>query len=176
MTNDIKQELKIDQDCIDAYKDIADNMTGLIKNMKKELDSDCYFDKLKSYLFLTNLHDFIKTGMRTINSSMLAGYAIHKENFPFECELLTENKHRALSIFEQEDQDSEDQDSEDENPLVGLLKALEAGLSGKGRLRVTKISGEDDEKPEESEVNKKLREELLKKARLANENERFETA
>lgn len=176
MTNDIKQELKIDEDCINAYKDIANKMANLIKNMKKDLDSDCYFDKLKSYLFLTNLHDFIKTGLRTINSSILAGYAIHKENFPFECELLTENKHRELSIFEQEDQDSENQDSENEDPLIGLLKALEAGLSGKGRLRVTKISGEDDKKPEESEVNKKLREELLKKAGLANENERFETA
>lgn len=175
MTNDIKQELKIDEDCIDAYKDMANKMTNLIKNMKKDLDSDCYFDKLKSYLFLTNLHDFIKTGLRTINSSILAGYAIHKENFPFECELLTENKHRALSIFEQEDQDSENQDSENEDPLIGLLKALEAGLSGKARVGVAKISGEDDSQPE-SEVNKKLREELLKKAGLANENERLETA
>src|SRR5690606_16061419 len=148
MTNDIKQELKIDQDCIDAYKDIADNMTGLIKNMKKNLASDCYFDKLKSYLFLTNLHDFIKTGMRTINSSMRAGYASHKESVRFECERVTDSKHRELSMFEQGDQDAENQESEDEDRLVDLLRALEAGLSGKGRVRVKKISGEDDKKPE----------------------------
>src|SRR5690606_23842298 len=110
------------------------------------------------------------------NSSMRSGYAIHKENCPFECELWTENKHRELSIFEQEDQDSENQDPEDEDALVDLLKALEAGLSGNGRLRAQKIAGADDKKPEESEVNKKRREELLKKAGLANENERFETA
>ena len=114
--------------------------------------------------------------MRTINSSILAGYAIHKENLPFECELLTENKHRELSIFVKENGDEEQEESDNENPLIGLLKDLGAALSGKAKMHVAKITDNDDKQSEESEVNKKLREELLKKAGLTDENERFETA
>lgn len=141
---------KIDKDAIEELKRMAKKAISNIEELINDLDGDCYFDIMRAFSGIIAINEICKSAMKGINSSLLAGYALLKYQFPVESSLIAENKERELSIFEKTEDNANDE-------LNMKIKGLFELLTGKK---------EGGEEKEESQVNKELREKLLKKAGL----------
>lgn len=141
---------KIDKDAIEALKIMAKNAISGIEGLINDLDGDCYFDIMRAFSGIIAINEICESAMKCINSSLLAGYALLKYQFPVERSLIAENKERELSIFEKTEDNVNDE-------LNMKIKGLYEMLTG--------IKTENEDK-EESECNKKLRERLMKEAGL----------
>lgn len=142
---------KIDKESIEGLKRMAKKTISNIQELIDNLDGNCHFDIMRSFSGIIALNEVYQSIMKGINSSLLAGHALLKYQFPVESFLITENEERSLSIFEEE------KTEDDKSEMKEKIKSLFEMLTGQKM--------EDGEK-EESQVNKELREKLLKKAGL----------